>query len=191
MRATRLPSLTPLLLALALVLASPAGAIMLLGVLTPDGDGYLPTLDELRIPEAWEVVHTETVDGGFMTSARATRYYFADLDPVDGVSTVKDIARAAGFSDPPRPTVRENCPSNNGGLPTDCIVEAIRALPSDDKHVEVMWIHLYRRGSPFTVGSGDERKLISDPDRALIRITVRVMPLTFFGPVTAAPSLGS
>jgi hypothetical protein len=80
---------------------------------------------------------------------------------VDGVSTAKEIARAAGFSDPPRPLV------------------------SDD--VERMWINLDRRGTSITVGSGDERTTISDPDRALIRITIEAASASGFEPTPGSP----
>lgn len=181
MDVTKPRSPAPLLLALALVLAAPVGTAILIGVaglLSPDGDWFLPTLDALPVPEDWEAVHTEVVAGGFMTSARATRYYFADLLPVEGVSDVKELVRAAGFIDHPRPTVEENCRSNNGGLPTDCIVKAIRDVPSDDGRVEQLWINLDPPGSSFTTGSGDERMYVSDPDRALTRITVNAISLT-------------
>jgi hypothetical protein len=192
MPATRPASLTPLLLALALVLAAPIGMAILMGsmaLLAPQGDRYVPTLDELAIPADWEVVHTEVMDGGFMTQARATRYYFADLEPVDGVSIAKEIARAGGFSDPPRPVVEENCRSTNGGLPTDCVVGAFRLSPSGDD-VEHMWINLDRKGTSFTIGSGDDRTAVSDPERALVRITIRAASATGFEqtPGSSAPA---
>jgi hypothetical protein len=39
-------------------------------------------------------------------------------------------------------------------------------------YVEHLWINLDRRGSSFTIGTGDQRKTVTDPQRALIRITV-------------------
>ncbi len=208
MRATRQPSLKPLLVALALVLAPLVGTafvIVATATLAPDGDRYLPILDELSIPDDWEAVHTETVNGGFMTKARATRYYFANLDPVDSVSVAKAVARAEGFNirplevssvecdDAPAdasacpPTIVQDCRSNNGGLPTDCTVQAFRPQDSSEAYVIHLWINLDRRGSSFTVGTGDERMTVSDPERALIRITVDATEATQFEPTPGSP----
>ena len=101
-------------------------------------------------------MHTETVDGGFMSKARATRYYFADVEPVDAVAIAKDVAEEGGFQihpfwmescdgDPtddgpcPEP-IDEGCPSHNGGLPTDCFVQAVRGLDTGAEFVEHLWI---------------------------------------------------
>lgn len=182
MSANRPPSLVPLLLALTLVIAPPFGGAALLALVTalaPDGDQYVPTLDALTIPDNWETVSTKVVDGGFMTKARATRYYFADLDPVDGVSAAKAMARAAGFSIHPHAT---DCDSYNGGLPTDCTIEAVRLLDSKDEYVEHLWIGLNRRGSSFTIATGDQRTTVSDPERALISIGVDAFERKYFEP---------
>ena len=67
MSAKRPPSLVPLLLALALVLAPTVGGAALLilaTALAPDGDKYVPTLDALTIPDDWETMHPDVQDGG-------------------------------------------------------------------------------------------------------------------------------
>ena len=184
------PSLVPLLLALALVLAPPFGGAALLAlatVLAPDGDQYVPTLDALTIPDDWETVHTDVDDGGFMTKARATRYYFADLDPVDGVAAAKAVARVAGFSIHPHAA---DCDSYNGGLPTDCNIEAFRTMDSNDEYVEHLWISLRRRGSSFTMGTGGQRTTVSDPERALIGINIDAVERKYFEPTLGSPMPG-
>ena len=61
------------------------------------GDRFVSTLEALDVPPTWEAIHTEVVDGGFMTHARATRYFLVDAAlPDDVVPTAKSIATAAG-----------------------------------------------------------------------------------------------
>ena len=78
-----------------------------------------------------------------MSKAGVTRYYLADLDPADGVSAAKAISRAAGFSIHPHAA---DCNSYNGGLPTDCTIEAVRDLDSKAGYVEHLWISLHHQG---------------------------------------------
>lgn len=185
-----------------LVLA--AAAMVLMVVLAPQGERFVPTLDSIPVPDGWEAVHTETVDGGFMSKARATRYYFADVDPVDGVAVAEGVARAGGFtihpfwmrscddiapgSEPCPPPIDDACPTHNGGLPTECFVQAVRDLETGDEYVEQLWINLGRRGSSFTIGTGDDRATVTDPDRALIRITVDAERRDYFMPASGSPS---
>ncbi len=52
-----------------------------------------------------------------------------------------------------------------------CHVEAIRGLDAGGERVERLWINLGSAGDSFTVWTGDERRQVSDPERALVRIT--------------------
>jgi hypothetical protein len=54
-------------------------------------------------------------------------------------------------------------------------------------YVEHLWINLDRRGSSFTIGTGDQRKTVRDPQRALIRITVDAVQRDQFEPTLDSP----
>jgi hypothetical protein len=177
----------------ALVLLLPVAFVTL--VFWPrDGNRFVPTLDALAVPSTWKAVHTEVVDGGPIVRERATRYYFVDSDPVDNVQLAKQVAEAAGFVVAPQvlslngcedgypaeamdspcgPVVVDDCPSE-GGWVQECLVGALRWFDEGER-VEQLWIDLQRRGSGFDIGRGDEGRYISDPDLALVRITVDLM----------------
>ena len=182
------------------VIFSLAALLLLVLVLVPatcalrpsDGDRLLPKLDALAVPASWEPVDTEVIDGNFLVQARATRHYFVDADPLDGYPVAKEIAEAAGFIVRPRvlslngcqdsfppaamdgpcgPVVADDCPSYNGGLPDHCLIEALR-WQDEGQRVQRLWIVLDQRGVGITLGSGDDRRYVNDPDRALFTITV-------------------
>jgi hypothetical protein len=159
-----------------------------------DGGQFVPTLDALTVPSTWKAVHTEVVDGDPIVRERATRYYFVDADPVDSLQLAKQVASSAGFVVAPRvlslngcedgyqawamdgpcgPVVIDDCRSN-GGLAPSCTVGALRWF-AEGERVEQLFIDLQPRGSGFEVGKGEEQRWVSDPDLALIRITVNLV----------------
>jgi hypothetical protein len=174
----------------ALVLLVPAACVTL--VLWPrDGDQFVPTLDALAVPSTWKEVHTEVLDGDPIIRERATRYYFVEADSVDSLQEAKQVAEAAGFVVRPRVLSINGCQDSfppeamdspcglvvadecraSQGLPQDCSVEALRWFEEGER-IERLWIGLRPRGSGFDVGRGDDRRYVSDPDLALVAITV-------------------
>ena len=164
----------------------PVAAFLLFIVVTRvPAERFVPILDGLDVPAGWEAVHTETVDGGFLIRARATRYYFADVARrEDAVEAAKAVVTAAGFEfqpqqigsdkcldpDPTTPCTHrplEDCPPRSD----TCVVEAIRSLTSDDERVDHLWIVIDDPGVSFEVRRGDDRRLVSDPDRVRVTIT--------------------
>lgn len=174
---------------------------------TSDGDRFIPTLDALVVPSSWEVMQTEVIDGGFLIQERATRKYFVDAGPVDGYPVAIQIAEAAGFFVRPRvlslngcqdsfppdamdgpcgPVVADDCPSYNGGLPDHCAIEALR-WDDDGERVPRLWIYLGQRGTGFTIGEGDDRRYVTDPERALFTITVDTARRDAYVPLPSWP----
>jgi hypothetical protein len=172
------------------------------------GEQFIPTLDALDVPASWKAVDTEVVDGGFLIQERATRYYFVDADPVETLPLAKEVAEKAGFVVRPRvlsingcedgfppeamdgpcgPVIADDCRSN-GGLPIDCVVEALR-WDGESVRVERLWINLQPRGTGFDVGQGENRRYISDPDLASVWITVNRVSRDAYLPLPSWPPL--
>lgn len=189
----------------ALIVLLPAAFVTLV-VWPRPGDQFIPTLDGLAVPASWQTVDTEVVDGGFIIQERATRYYFVDADPVETLPLAKQVAEAAGFVVRPRvlslngcedsfppaamdgpcgPVIADDCQSN-GGLPIDCVVEALR-WDEEGERVEHLWINLQPRGTGFDVGQGDNRRHVSDPDLASVWITVDRVSRDAFLPLPSWP----
>ena len=172
-----------------------------------EGDRLLPTLDSLPVPATWETVDTTVIDGDFLIKARATRSYFVDADPIDAVPAAKQIAEAAGFIVRPRvlsldgckdsfppaamdgpcgPVVADECPSTNGGLPNQCIVEALR-WHDEGERIQRLWVVLDHRGNGLTIGNGEDRHYVNDPIRALFTLTVDEVSRDHYPPLPSWP----
>jgi hypothetical protein len=168
---------------------------------------YLAMLDELRLPQGWEVVRTDA-DRMPLFGPRAVRYYLVDADPVDAAPVLKQALSDAGFEiyyspvpgggcamdpqDSSHPTcgnaVTKDCSSNGPSGPISCSIEGYRPTDSDREHLEDLFVSVSPRGSTVDLGPGASPRYVRDPDRALIVITAsRTDPRHFWSGPTPSP----
>jgi hypothetical protein len=83
------------------------------------------------------------------------------------------------------PVIADDCPSN-GGFPDHCVVEALRWHDVGER-VARLWIFLDQRGVGLTIGKGDDRHYVNDPDRALFTITVDEVSRAGYLPLPSWP----
>lgn len=169
---------------------------------------HVAVLDELRLPQDWEVVRTDA-DRKLLFGPRAVRYYMVDADPVDVAPLIKEAFLASGFEiyyqpvpgggcatdpeDSAHPTcgnvVTKDCQSNGPTGPISCYIEGYRPVDSDPEHLEDLFVGVSPRGSTVDLGPGASPRFVAKPDRATVVITASLTdPRHFWSAPTPAPS---
>ena len=181
-----------LLAAVVVTVGVPAAIVWWLLFGGDDPAAYLPTIDSLPAPSAWEVQHTQAVrslDGG----PRAYRWYLVDAEPQDIAPSIKEVLQSAGLelytpiadsdwcdSRPIGATPAITCPrkeiptcrENGRGGPVSCSIVAFRWLSEDASLVERVSVSVSPRNDTADVGVGDEHQLQQASNRALVVVAV-------------------
>jgi hypothetical protein len=169
---------------------------------------YVAMLDELQLPQDWEVVRTDA-DRMPLFGPRAVRYYLVDADPVDVAPVIKQALLASGLEiyyspvpgggcatdpkDSAHPTcgnvVTRDCRSNGPTGPISCYIEGYRPFDSDAGHLEDLFVGVSPRGSTVDLGPGASPRYVAVANRALVIITAsRTDPRHFWSAPTPTPS---
>ena len=169
---------------------------------------YVAILDELQLPQDWEVVRTDA-DRMLLSGPRAVRYYLVDADPVDVAPVIKQALVASRFEihyspvpgggcatdpqDSSHPVcgnvVTRDCRSNGPTGPISCYLEGYRPFDSDAGHLEDLFISVSPRGSTVDLGPGASPRYVAVANRALVIITASPTdPRHFWSAPTPTPS---
>jgi hypothetical protein len=169
---------------------------------------YVAVLDELHLPQEWEVVRTDA-ERMLLFGPRAVRYYMVDADPVDVAPVIKEALLASGFEiyyspvpgggcatdpqDSAHPTcgnvVTKDCRSNGPTGPISCYIEGYRSIDSNHEHFEDLFVSGSPRGSTVDLRPGASPRYVAKPDRAIVVITASLTnPRHFWSGPTPVPS---
>lgn len=184
---TWLPRLTVrrVVIGLALVAFVVAAVGVISALRTFDPEPHRAVLDELQIPDAWELAHEEIVQNipPIAAASRVTRYYLVDADPTEVVVPAERMFVEANFTievqraprnwcDTPETAVPVICPekvmepcSTNGPTgPTTCYFYASRGQ-------ECVTFRALDRGEMQTYYRGMDDFHISDPVRIVVVVS--------------------
>jgi hypothetical protein len=152
-----------------------------------DPEPHRAVLDELQIPDSWELAHEEIVRNipPIDAPSRVVRYYLVDAEPTELVRPVNSILAEAGFSTeirrapsdwcdspwhsgqgsaPCPEKVIAPCSTNGPGGPTTCRLYASRGQ-------ECVLVTALDRGEAATYFRGMDAFHISDPVRIVVLVS--------------------
>lgn len=128
----------------------------------PDAAHYEAVLDELEVPAAWELVHTQMRAPGteddcstlFPSCPSVARFYLVDGEPIDAYPVAKQVVLDAGFELDEE--IGPDCNLPPGGAA--CVFYAVRGKD-------------FIRVSILNPGDDLDGLGIAEPDRTTVRMT--------------------